>query len=84
MHQDIFALANNIPANKPTQEKRKNLPTCVVMEKKKKEEEESVSIVRLPNSMLKKLGTLRGTLNNINPAIDIGILFKEPTRLRIQ
>lgn len=32
--------------------------------------------------MLKKLGRLRGTLNSIKPAIEIGILFKEPTRLQ--
>lgn len=36
---------------------------------------------KLPNKMLNKFDTLRGTLNTKMPAIEIGILFKEPTRL---
>ncbi len=36
---------------------------------------------KLPNKMLNKFDILRGTLNTIMPAIEIGILFKEPTRL---
>lgn len=37
--------------------------------------------VYLPNSMLKRFGELSGTLNSSIPAIEIGILFKDPTRL---
>lgn len=34
-----------------------------------------------PNRILKKLDTLSETLNTSRPAIEMGILFKEPTRL---
>ena len=38
-------------------------------------------IVLLPKSILKQFGRLIGTLNSTKPAMEIGILFKEPTRL---
>lgn len=34
-----------------------------------------------PKSMLNMFGTLSGTLNSMSPAIEMGTLFKEPTRL---
>lgn len=34
--------------------------------------------------MLNIFGTLSGTLNNTKPASDMGILFKEPTKLQEQ
>lgn len=38
-------------------------------------------VVSLPNNILNRFGVLSGTLNTRIPAIDMGILFKEPTRL---
>lgn len=37
----------------------------------------------LPNKMLNKFDTLRAILNTKIPAIEIGILFKETTRLYV-
>jgi len=36
----------------------------------------------LPKTMLQKFSTLTGTLNSKIPAIEMGILFREPTRLK--
>jgi hypothetical protein len=35
----------------------------------------------LPNSILKRFDRLSGTLKATKPAMEIGILFKEPTKL---
>lgn len=40
-----------------------------------------VGMLIVPNKMLNKFDMLRGTLNATMPAMEIGILFKEPTKL---
>lgn len=78
---DILALAKNIPAKRPEKWGNKHpyiyIYVCSVLFCCMKKTSELV----VPNRMLNKFGTLNGTLNTKIPAMEMGILFNDPTKL---
>lgn len=83
-NQDILALAKNIPAKRPGT----GVPLVTMMKDNAHTTNKPIRPAAgylshlLPNNMLNEFGTLRGALKIKMPAMEMGILFREPTRLQ--